>query len=193
MPHFGKIYRALGLLSLLAAFSLSSCAHREKTPMTALPAEPVPGTHVLNPAKARGVTPVSLEAPLIATTEPYHNSFEEPRPRPTKAEQIASLVNNGTLLESKRDVMIFARTKSTKKPPSSLYADAILLGKVRRNLAEARMPGDFPLIVTVSDAVACLKLEAERDAQTSAKAIDAALRTPGIAAVEIRLVSSARL
>lgn len=197
MPQFGKICHGFSLLSLLAAFSLSSCAHRETASPatdTAVPvAEAVAGTDVQNPAKSRGVTPVSLDAPLLATTEPYHTPSIAPRPTPTKAEQIASLVSNGSLVESKRNVLVFARAKVTKKADSSLYEDAILLGKVRRSMAAAKLPGDFPLVITVTDAVACLKLEADGNSETSAKAIDAALRTSGIAAVEVRLVSSALL
>ena len=193
MRHFGKFLR-LTFHGLAAMLLLSSCAHRDQPQIAAAPvAEPVSGTHVLNPAKSRGVTPVSLEAPLLATTEPYHAPSISPQPPPTKAEQITALVSGGTLVDSKRGVLIFARTKLPKKSSSSLYADAVLLGKVRRSLASAKLPGDFPVTATVADSVACLKLDGERSVEVSAKAIDAALRTAGIAAVEVRLVSAARL
>ena len=191
MPHFGKPFSYSSSLGLLALLFLSSCAHKEKEKAAPVATVPVTGTHVLNPAKARGVTPVSLEAPLLATTEPYHTPTITPPP--TKTEQISALVTNGVLVESRRSTMIFARTRQIKKAPSSLYGDAILLGKVRRNLASAKLPGDFPITATVTDAVACLKLESSRSAETSARAIDAVLETPGVAAVEVVLTNSAQL
>lgn len=196
MPHIGKFLSSFGCLALMASVLLCSCSHREKvaraTPVV-LPAEPVTGTNVLNPAKTRGVTPASLEAPLIATTEPYHTPRLTPQQLPTKEEQIVAMVNSGTLVESRRGVMLFARTKPVKKTSSSMYEDAILLGKVRRSLSSVRLPGDFPILATVADGVASLKMDGERNAEISAKAIDAVLKTSGIAAVEVRLVASARL
>lgn len=193
MPRFGKFFNWSAGLGLLALSLLSSCSHKDKTAPATVAAVPAPvsGTHVLNPAKTRGVTPVSLEAPLLATTEPYH--MPTVTPPPTKAEQISSLLTTGTLVESKRSTLVFARTRPVKKTTSSMYADAILLGKVRRSLASAKLPGDFPVTATVSDAVACLKLDASRSAEISARAIDAVLKTPGIAAVEVRLTPAAQL
>lgn len=194
MLHFAKFFRHSYAPGVLALLLLSSCAHREKLEKAdQISATPVPvtGTHVLNPAKTHGVTPVSLEAPLLATTEPFHAPTITPPP--TKAEQISALVTNGVLVESRRSTMVFARSRSIKKSPSSMYADAILLGKVRRNLASAKLPGDFPITATVTDAVACLKMQSSRSAETSAQAIDAVLKTPGVAAVEVVLTSSAQL
>ena len=190
MPHLGKYLRTIGMAVLPGALFFSSCAHRDKAPTA--PPIPVAGTHVLNPAKTRGVTPVSLEAPLPEAEVPYTGVVAQSQPL-SKTEQIARLVNQGFLVDSSRNLLIFAKSRTAKPPASSLYEDAILLGKLRRNLAAAKLPAGFPNETTVTDAVACLKMDGAQSPEIAARAIDAALKTPGISAVKAQLSAAARL
>ena len=71
---------------------------------------------------------------------------------------------------------------------SGLYEDAILLGRLRRALKETDgIPDSLPAMATVRDARAFLKIDDTLPAPSAARAIDAALRTPGVNSVQARI------
>jgi hypothetical protein len=64
----------------------------------------------------------------------------------------------------------------------------MLLGRLRRTLKETDgIPDSLSATATVRDAKAFLKIDDTLPAPTAARAIDAALRTPGVNAVQARI------
>ena len=168
-----------------ALLILSSCAHR--TP---------PGRR-----GEAGVSPGS--AALIATAEGSHKTpaaiaapqerratlqAAVPKKEPTKAEQIIALVREGYFVDEAKGALVFSRARPTGVSGSGLYEDAILLGRLRRALKETDgIPDSLPAMATVRDARAFLKIDDTLPAPSAARAIDAALRTPGVNSVQARI------
>jgi hypothetical protein len=111
-----------------------------------------------------------------------------PKKEPTKAEQIINLVREGYLVDDAKGALVFWKTGPAGTLGSGLYEDAILLGRLRRTLKETDgIPDSLSATATVRDAKAFLKIDDTLPAPTAARAIDAALRTPGVNAVQARI------
>jgi hypothetical protein len=111
-----------------------------------------------------------------------------PKPIPTKAEQIIRLVREGNLINESAGELVFSKNNLMRDARSGLYEDAILLGRLRRALKEAaNIPNSIYDTATVRDARAVLKIDDTLSAPAAARAIDAALMTPGVHAVQARI------
>jgi len=108
-----------------------------------------------------------------------------PKTQPTKAERIITLVREGYLVDETGGALVFSKSGLARLSRSGLYEDAILLGRLRRTLKEAEgIPDSVADTATVRDARAFLRIDVTLPASTAARVIDAALRTPGIIAVQ---------
>jgi hypothetical protein len=111
-----------------------------------------------------------------------------PKAIPTKAEQIVRLVREGNLVNESEGELVFSKNSLTREARSGLYEDAILLGRLRRALKEAEnIPSSIYDTATVRGARAVLKIDQALSAPAAARAIDAALLTPGVNAVQARI------
>ena len=111
-----------------------------------------------------------------------------PKPIPTKAQQIILLVREGNLINESAGELVFSKNSLTRDARSGLYEDAILLGRLRRALKEAAdIPNSIYDSATVRDARAVLRIDEALSAPAAARAIDAALMTPGVHAVRARI------
>ena len=167
-----------------ALLILSSCAHR--TPPGRAEAGVSPGSAALI-ATAEG----SHKAPAaIAAPQERRATLEAavPKKEPTKAEQIIALVREGYFVDEAKGALVFSRARPTGVSGSGLYEDAILLGRLRRALKETDgIPDSLSAMATVRDARAFLKIDDTLPAPSAARAIDAALRTPGVNSVQARI------
>ena len=167
-----------------ALLILSSCAHR--TPPGRAEAGVSPGSAALI-ATAEG----SHKAPAaIAVPQERRATLQAavPRKEPTKAEQIIALVREGYFVDEAKGALVFSRARPTGVSGSGLYEDAILLGRLRRALKETDgIPDSLSAMATVRDARAFLKIDDTLPAPSAARAIDAALRTPGVNSVQARI------
>jgi hypothetical protein len=167
-----------------AMLILSSCAHRTPPGRTESAAAPGPAsiaTTAQTPPKAHAevATPIERRTTLQALV---------PRTAPTKAEQIITLVREGYLVDETKGALVFSKARPTGVLGSGLYEDAILLGRLRRALKETDgIPDSLLATATVRDAKAFLKIDDALPAPAAARAIDAALRTPGVNAVQARI------
>jgi hypothetical protein len=111
-----------------------------------------------------------------------------PRREATRAEQIITLVREGYLVDEARGTLVFSKSRSANVPATALYEDAILLGRLRLALKETEgIPDSLSATATVRDAKAFLTIEGSLPAPEAARAINAALRTPGVNAVQARI------
>ena len=111
-----------------------------------------------------------------------------PKRELSKAEQIITLVREGYFVGEARGAFMFSKTRPSSVPGSGLYEDAILLGRLRYALKEtAGIPDSLSATATVRDAKAFLTIDDALSASEAARAIDAALRTPGVNAVQARI------
>ncbi|HEY5769120.1 MAG TPA: hypothetical protein VIS71_04670 [Terrimicrobium sp.] len=111
-----------------------------------------------------------------------------PRKEPTKTEQIITLVREGYLVDEAKGALVFSKARPKGFAGSGLYEDAILLGRLRRTLKETGgIPDSLLAMATVRDARAFLKIDDALPAPSAARAIDAALRTPGVNSVQVRI------
>jgi hypothetical protein len=111
-----------------------------------------------------------------------------PSRAPTRAEQITRLVSEGHLMDEANGMLVFSKAGKPKDAGSGLFEDAILLGRLRRALKEAvGIPESVSDTATVRGAKAVLNIDDTLPAPTAARAIDAALRTPGVNAVQARI------
>ena len=166
-----------------ALLILSSCAHR--TPPGRAEAGVSPGSAALI-ATAEG----SHKAPAAITVPQERRATLQaavPRKEPTKAEQIIALVREGYFVDEVKGALVFSRARPTGVSGSGLYEDAILLGRLRRALKETGIPDSLSAMATVRDARAFLKIDDTLPAPCAARAIDAALRTPGVNSVQARI------
>jgi hypothetical protein len=165
-----------------AVLILSSCAHRPPSGRTESPVLPGPAaittTAQAPKSRAAAAAPIERRTTLQAL----------PKKEPTKAEQIITLVREGYLVDEAKGALVFSKTRPTGALGSGLYEDAILLGRLRRTLKETDgIPDSLSATATVRDAKAFLKIDDTLPAPTAARAIDAALRTPGVNAVQARI------
>lgn len=167
-----------------AAALIVSCAHRVPSTGAAAAAAPRPGpitTTARVPAKTTAAVPSPPERRATLQSR-------VPRTEPTRAEQIIILVREGYLVGESKGALVFSKARAAKVLATGLYEDAILLGRLRRALKDADgIPDSVFATVTVRDAKAFLSLEETVPASTAARAIDAALRTPGINSVQVRI------
>jgi hypothetical protein len=166
-----------------AALILSSCAHRALPGRTESTVSPRPAAIT---ATAQGSH--RSRAAAAAPTERRTMLQALPKKEPTKAEQIINLVREGYLVDDAKGALVFWKTGPAGTLGSGLYEDAILLGRLRRTLKETDgIPDSLSATATVRDAKAFLKIDDTLPAPTAARAIDAALRTPGVNAVQARI------
>jgi hypothetical protein len=167
-----------------AVLILSSCAHRMPPGGTASAVSTRPAsitTAAQGPTKAPTAVPAPIE--IRATLQSL-----VPKTVPSKAEQIITLVREGYFVDEAKGALVFSKTRPTSVLGSGLYEDAILLGRLRHALKETEgIPDSLSATATVRDAKAFLKIDDTVSAPTAARAIDAALRTPGVNAVQARI------
>lgn len=112
----------------------------------------------------------------------------------SKTDKIIRSVRQGTLVRESNDLLVFARLEPAKTPENSLYEDAITLARLRRQLNSVDgLPAAVSATATVRNATAYIKLNEELPAETSARAIDSALKTGDIGAVYAHLLGAVRL
>ena len=133
--------------------------------------------------------PARTPAPSATTTERRAKlQTIVPKRELTKAEQIITLVREGYFVGEARGAFTFSKSRRAGVPGSGLYEDAILLGRLRNALKEtAGIPDSLSASATVRDAKAFLTIDDSLSASEAARAIDAALRTPGLNAVQTRI------
>jgi hypothetical protein len=166
-----------------AVLVLSSCVHREPLGRreSAVSAVPPVITATAQPPKAPAATASQIErrSTLQALV---------PKAAPTRAEQIITLVREGYLVDEAKGALVFSKSRPAGVLGSGLYEDAILLGRLRRTLKETTgIPDTLSATATVRDAKAFLNIDDTLPAPIAARAIDAALRTPGVNAVQARI------
>ena len=163
---------------------LSSCAPRASSGSRAA-AVSTPRTSVPKTAPQIVKAPETRAAPI--ESKPTLPSIAL-KPIPTKAEQIIRLVREGNLINESAGELVFSKNSLMRDARSGLYEDAILLGRLRRALKEAAdIPNSIYDTATVRDAKAVLKIDETLSAPAAARAIDAALLTPGVHAVQARI------
>ena len=166
-----------------AVLILSSCAQRTPPGRTQA-ASPGPAA-ITTTAKGSPKTPAAIAVP---TERRATLQAAVPRKEPTKTEQIITLVREGYLVDEAKGALVFSKTRPTGVLGSGLYEDAILLGRLRRTLKETDgIPDSLSATATVRDAKAFLNIDDTLPAPTAARAIDAALRTRGVNAVQARI------
>lgn len=184
-PHF--------LAVLVWACLLTSCATRQQDqPVEAAAISPT------EEAKQQKTKPHPALIPIALNPSVEEKSETPPPPppitEPTRAEKIIRLVQNGGLIQADRNTLVFSRYRRVPEARAGLYEDAIILGRLRRQLKQVRgLPGDVPGSATVQDARAYLVLENGVGVEPAAGAIDAALKTQGVSAVHARIFAPIRL
>ena len=163
---------------------LSSCAHR--TPARRTEAAVSRASVALSTTAKE--SPKAPAAAVVRTEGGPTLHAAVPRREPTKTEQIITLVREGYLVDEAKGALVFSKARPTRTIGSGLYEDAILLGRLRRTLKETGgIPESLPAMATVRDARAFLKIDDALPASSAARAIDAALRTPGVNSVQVRI------
>jgi hypothetical protein len=159
-----------------ALLMLNSCAPRVAPGTSARPSIGGPAS-TANAGRQPARTPA---APLAATERKAKLQTIVPKREPTRAEQIITLVREGFFVDEVRGALLFSKIRPASPPPSGLYEDAILLARVRHALKEIQgIPDSLSATATVRDAKAVLTIDDSLTAPEAARAIDAALRTPG--------------
>lgn len=192
-----------GLFLLTALVCLTACATHEQPPAHLAPAAPPPiqvpsksDAKVLKPESKPTPRPRSRPPAMAAATP---RSTQTPRAHPTpnrnpaiaeesgRAQTLGELIENGRFLRSEGNVYIFAKTELTNVPPSGLFEDAIILGRLRSRLNQIPgVPAGVSESATVKDAVAEFNASGGLSNAVCAKVIDVALTTEGVAMVRIR-------
>jgi hypothetical protein len=173
----------LARLAWAAVLILSSCAQRA-------PSRRTESTVSAGPAAITRTAPRSPKSRAAAAAPVERRTTLQalPKKEPTKAEQIITLVREGYLVDESKGALVFSKTRPTGALGAGLYEDAILLGRLRRTLKETDgIPDSLSATATVRDAKAFLKIDDTLPAPAAARAIDAALRTPGVNAVQVRI------
>jgi hypothetical protein len=136
-----------------------------------------------------GRKPARTPAPPPAATERKAKLLTiVPKREVTRAEQIITLVREGYFVDEVRGTLVFSKSRPASVSGSGLYEDAILLGRLRQALKETEgIPDSLSATATVRDAKAFLTIGDGLPAAEAARAIDAALRTPGVNAVQVRI------
>jgi len=184
----------LGLPALLVAIVLSACATRSPQPQVEAAPVPTPASEEKNtfvplPPPSRAIRNVALR-PSVEDTP----VVIIPTAQPTRAEQIIRLVRNGGLIQADKNTLVFSKFRVAPKNSSSLYEDAVTLGRLRRQLKQVRnLPESVYSSATVNAAKAYLTLDDEIPCDPAAEAIDAALKTEGVTSVHARLFGPVRL
>ncbi|HEY5814563.1 MAG TPA: hypothetical protein VIT23_18150 [Terrimicrobiaceae bacterium] len=173
-----RFAKTIALLGTIAMPLLLSCAHRK---VTATPPAPIsakiPIKEPETSARAKPRTAPPAEKPSLGTLMP--------RPQPSRAAQIIALVDAGQLVNHTGSTLLFSKTGLTRSAQSGLFEDAILLARLRRTLKEtSSLPDSLSATATVRDGKAVLTIDSTLSVPAGARAIDAALRTPGIIAVQ---------
>jgi hypothetical protein len=177
-----KSARQIAFTCVILIF-LTSCAHRLARGRAASAVSA--GPSITKAAPQRLKVAATTQAP--EESKPTLRSIV-PKRAPTRAEQIIQLVREGYLTDEPKGALVFSKAGMTRDPASALYEDAILLGRLRRALKEAKgIPDSVSATATIRDAKAVLNIDETLPAPTAARAIDAALRTQGINAVQARI------
>jgi hypothetical protein len=178
--------RRLALRAVSACIALlinTSCAQRAPSGNSgrALIARPAPTADAARePARQAAPPPAPERRAKLQTIVPKREL--------TKAEQIITLVREGYFVGEARGAFVFSKSRLSSVPASGLYEDAILLGRLRQALKEtASIPDSLSATATVRDARAFLTIDDGLSASEAARAIDAALRTPGVNSVQARI------
>lgn len=176
-------------LSALAAVFLSACATHPVKTSSATPAALGGATEAGKAMPGRNVSRVALVSTPRKSPPPA-----EAAPELTKTEKIIRGVRQGTLVKESQDLLVFTRLQPAKNADNSLYEDAIILARLRRQLKSIDgLPAAVPATATVRNSTAYLKLADEVSAETSARAIDSALKTDDVGAVYAQLLGAVRL
>jgi len=168
----------------LAAAVLTACAHRSLPPpsqASVAAVQPLASRTHSQPAPQ----PISLVQPVPPVEDAKLAHPQSAPPPPTRSEKIALLVKSGRLVAETRSTLTFNRLRPIPVSDTSLYEDAIMLGKLRRKLKEVPdLPQSVLVSATVQDSQACLKFDSDMPLAPLAGAIDAALNTAGVSAVK---------
>ncbi len=180
---------AWGFSALAAIVFLTACATRRVETSSTTAATVGSATEAGKTPPGRSVARVALVPTPRKSPPPA-----EAAPELTKTEKIIRGVRQGTLVKESQDVLVFTRLQPAKNPENSLYEDAIILARLRRQLKSIDgLPAAVPATATVRNSTAYLKLADEVSAETSARAIDSALKTDDIGAVYAQLLGTVRL
>lgn len=186
-----------GAACLLAAtVFLTSCANRHPAQTGQAPIVAASADEAKAPLHAprRSVAPVALVPIRPQKSQPAAAIPPAPAPEVSKTEKIIRNVRQGTLVRESRDLLVFTRLQPSRPAQNSLYEDAITLARLRKQLKNVDgLPASVSASAIVRNATAYLKLDHELAAETSARAIDSALKTDDIGAVHAQLIGAARL
>jgi hypothetical protein len=167
-----------------ALLMLTSCAHRipSRASFRAIAGRPASSANAgREPARTPTTPPALTEGRAKLETI-------VPKRELTRVEQIITLVREGYFVDEARGALVFSKSRSAGVSGSALYEDAILLGRLRYALKQTEgIPDSLSATVTVRDAKAFLIIDGSLSASEAARAIDAALRTPGVNAVQARI------
>jgi len=192
--------RLPGFFLLVGAVLLAGCASRDQPQATAAPGPVSPRAGVVpegsNPNLQPTPEPRPKPQPTAAAT-PAPKPIPQARPLPTpalatssesgRAQSLSALIQNGRFLRSEEGALIFAKTQVSNNAPSSLFEDAIILGRLRSRLNQIPgLPAGISESATVKEATADVTASADLSDAICAAVIDAALKTEGIAFVQIR-------
>lgn len=165
---------------------LPGCATMKKKPIIAEAAASVPPP---SPTPAKLPKPPTTAASKPSEAAPVmvrslgNAEFTPPPREPSRLELVAGKVSGGRLEGASDSWLMFANSK--KLGDSSLYEDAITLGKIRRCLKGIYGVSDATLSsATVRDNCVVVTIPAEVSTGTSAKIIDALLKCDGVAKVK---------
>gem|GEM_PF-1803760 len=178
--------------ALLGVCFFTSCATRPtEHPVEAASAAPAEEFKLPKREARPALIPIALQPNVEAKAE----TPPAPLPvEPTRAEKIIRLVQNGGLIQADRNTLVFSKFRKAPDSQTSLYEDAIILGRLRRQLKQVKaLPDDVLSSATIRDARAYLVLDDGIALLPAAGAIDAALKTAGVAAVHARIFSPMRL
>jgi len=178
--------------ALLGVCFFTSCATRPpEHPSEAASAAPAEEPKGRKPGARPALIPIALKPNVEAISE----TPPAPLPvEPTRAEKIIRLVQNGGLIQADRNTLVFSKFRKAPGSQTSLYEDAIILGRLRRQLKQVKaLPDDVLSSATIRDARAYLMLDDGIAILPAAGAIDAALKTAGVAAVHARIFAPMRL
>ena len=184
--HFPLLFAAL-----VWACLLTSCATRQQDqPVEAAAVPPTGEAKQQKPKPHPALIPIALNSSVEEKSE----TPPPPITEPTRAEKIIRRVQNGGRIQAGRQTLVFSRYRRVPEARAGLYEDAIILGRLRRQLKQVRgLSGDVPGSATVNDARAYLVLEDGVGVEPAAGAIDAALKTQGVSAVHARIFAPIRL
>lgn len=180
---------------VLAGLLLSSCASRQSVSRE-------PNSSIIPLTADKGLlvtrTDRSKELNIVTLQNPSEEAQERPTSipvvEPTRAEKIIRLVRSGGLIQADKNTLVFSRYRAVPKSSSSLYEDAVTLGRLRRQLKQVKsLPESVFASATIGDGKAFLTLDDGVPSEPAAEAIDAALKTDGVIAVHAKLFAPVRL